>query len=1315
MTLTPYLPTAPIVDGIALLEASAGTGKTYSIADLYVRLVAERDLEVGAILVVTFTKAATAELRDRIRRRLGDALQAVENAQVDQSYLPTSEVLAHVVALGRRTDTLSPLARRLLAARESFDEAAVYTIHGFCQRMLQHNAFESGVDFDLELLANVKELLSEAVDDFLVRELHAAPPGLVRFLHGEGIHRQRLKDLGRLVVEHPGLVIEPAAWQQLSSAVFATWTKAVEPVATQWLEHSAELVEALVLATERKILNGRSYPARKTIANALILSQWFQEGAPPTAKRLAILHYFTPHGLRVACNKGKDPPDHPLLATLGDLHTQSLAARALADGLLPRFCQWLRAELEVRKKARRVQTYTDLLGNLDAGLRGPAGPSLRRTICAQYQAALIDEFQDTDPVQWGIFHSLFGLLPGAPGETGEVLGPRAPLYLIGDPKQAIYSFRGADLHTYLEARDVAVAGRRTLTTNWRSDQPMVAAVQHLFAGPLPFADARITCPEIAAAHLGTRCQPEGPALTVRFLTAARLRHTLGQTGADPQGLPSQNTEILNLEETHKALLQHMAQDLVKFLQSATTVPSQDGPRRVQPGDLAVLVRTNWQAHDVQKALAKVGLPSVTSSAGDVFQSATAAELAWVLAAILKPGDTGALSAALATALLGLDAGTIASLDTDDHLRERWSDRLRTWQKLWQDKGLMWMLRALLADAVAVDPLAEMPSEVSIPERLLTLPEGERRLTDLLHLTELAHAAAIRGALQPAGVLAWLAHERAADTDEAREQRLETDAAAVQIVTIHKAKGLQYPFVWCPFAWAGPVAIDAKMLRFHDPDNHARLTLDLRLDSDDPAKLRHHVLADLEGHAESLRLLYVALTRAEHRTVVYAGRLPNYGASALAWLLHRHLIASQVPEQTAQALQEGVLAWVKETDEVELLAHMRAVLQPCAATCVSLVEAIEQLTWQDRLAVTPVLSTRQFPPRRLDAWWRRASYTALIRGGRQEDERAARRQLENADQVGMRSELLPELEHTPKPDTFEPMRALAPADAQDVPLADFSRGKDAGNFLHKIMELHDFTRPSTDPALAKLVQTQARQHSMALDEAGRVRLVAGLELVLDTPLGEATEGLRLRDIGLKQRLNELDFDLPLVGADEGEDDAHGVGPSLAHVTSRQLAAVLRKTRAADSPLTDAYLERVVTLDFFPPLRGFLSGSIDLVFTADVQGVKRWFLADYKSNWLGDSQGAERRCTRWHYRLESMQAAMEHAHYFLQYHLYVVALHRWLSWRLRGYDYDTHFGGCLYLFVRGMTGPDNESTGVFFDRPSRALVEGLSHLLSSGGPR
>jgi exodeoxyribonuclease V beta subunit len=1272
--LTPYRATAPLADGIALLEASAGTGKTYSIADLYVRLVVERGLEVRTILVVTFTKAATAELRDRIRRRLGQALDAVETARIETTFVPSEEVLAHVVAHGRHHGSLTALARRLTTARESFDEAAVYTIHGFCQRMLQHNAFESGVDFDLELLGDARELITQAVDDFLVRELHDAPPALVQLLKLRKIDRKRLTSLGRLVADHPQLAIEPAPLRQPLAQAFSAWTAATGPVAALWRDQREHLTAALLQATERKILHGAKCSAKRIATMARALTEWFDQGAPPTPEGLVALRYFTPTGLRTACNANKLPPEHGLLDACQTLLDQAQAALDTADGLLPKFCHWLRAELDLRKQARRVQTYSDLLGKLQTGLDGPAGGALRRAIRSQYDAALIDEFQDTDPSQWAIFHGVFGTDPAE----------RAPMYLIGDPKQAIYGFRGADLHTYLEARDAAAAGRHTLDRNFRSDEPMVRAVNHLFSGPFPFVDARIGHQDIAARH-PLRFAPPLPALEVRCLTTARVRQTLGQPGGDAQPV--------NKDDARRAILRHLAQDLVDFLQSGTvrTGVSQ-GP--VRPGDLAVLVRTNRQATEVQKALGRVGLPSVVSSSGDVFGSATAAELALLLAAVEARTDLGALGAALATPLLGVDAGIIAQLDGDDDLRERWGERLRRWQGLWLDKGVLQMLRAIQGDAVAADPL-DSTREVSIPERLLSLPDGERRLTDLLHLTELAHAAATAGSLQPAGVLAWLAQQRAreGDTDEGRELRLETDAASVQIVTMHKCKGLQYPFVWLPYAWEGHREPDSDDLLFHDPAHGERLTLDLRLDAGDPAKVQHASLALLEAHAESLRLLYVALTRAEHRTVVYAGNFKSYGTAPLAWLLHRRAVLDRQPGATPGILREAVQTYVDAADEAALLDDMRTALSDAAAMAVTEVGQITTRLWHDDAAPPPALRSREFPPRRrLDTWWRRASYTALVGHGREADDRAARRQLENAD---------------PEPrDAVSPVPDVEPAvpdDAPDVPLAGFSRGKDAGNFLHKVMELHDFTQERGDPRLEQLVATELRQHGLAVDDAGRAGLIAGLDRVLDTPLGLAVADLRLRDLAPHNRLNELDFDLPVVGA----------GDEPGSVTSAQVAAVLRRTRAPGSPLSDAYLDRVEHLDFFPPLRGFLSGSIDLVFTADVQGRRRWYLADYKSNWLGDGQGESRRCTAWHYRRGRMQTEMEHAHYFLQYHLYTVALHRWLTWRMPGYDYDRDFGGCLYLFVRGMVGPEALRTGVFFDRPPLALVAGLSQLLSSGG--
>ena len=1325
-----YTPTGPIADGIVLLEASAGTGKTYSIADLYLRLVVERDLPVAAILVVTFTKAATAELRDRVRKRLVHAQAELARAAAEPAFdgAVGDPVLRHLIRLGRAGGQLGTFVQQLARAREALDVAAIFTIHGFCQRMLQRNAFESGVEFDVDLIADERALLAELADDFLVRRLRDASVHEVRLLREAGIDRKNLLKLGDLLLRHPGVNIEPEAATGTLAEALADWQAAAAPLAAAWRENGVNVVACLVAAVERKDLSGTTCKAATTQKHAAVLDAWFADGSVPAGAALDSLRWFTPAKMQASTAKGKTTPTHPLLPRCQTLLDRLPALLAALDGFLPAFCRWLQEDLDRRKSARQLQSYSDLLVKLQQALAGRSGAALRAAIRGPFRAALIDEFQDTDPIQWAIFRKVFGEPVATMPEFGTDLElatePGLPLYLIGDPKQAIYGFRGADLDTYLDARAAAEAGRFTLDTNWRSDAPLVTAVQHLFDGPLAFADPRIDRPVITAAHVRSRLKagatvvhesPPQPltlalsGLHLRFLTTARTRHTLGDPDADATGEPDPQAEPRNVDETRSAILSHVAQEIAQFLNARPTrQPHADGPTLpLTPGDIAVLVQTNDQARAVQAALARVGLPAVVSSDGDVFESATADTFGRLLAALADPTDHGALCALLASPLLGLDAAVIARLDTEDGLREAWDQRRRTWHSAWIDKGFLHMARMVLAAPVAVDPLSPSEAPVTIPERLLVLPNGERRLTDLLHLVELTWAAVSSAGLHPGGTVAWFAAERTRDKDDVRELRLETDAAAVQVVTVHKSKGLQYPCVWCPYAWAGERKPNSHHLLFHDPDRGGAATLDLRLDADAEPKATHLEIAALEQLAERLRQLYVALTRAEHRTVAYLGHLKGYETSALAWLLHRRHV--QPADATPAAMREAIVGYLKANtkanrpgrNEAELFDDVRDAVAGCADITLSLVPACEpDAVWVKPTTAQVQLAARRFDRPGLDRWWRRTSYSAMTKG-KDADGRDERRQQENSDLLTddalEAAELLPEAE---VPDAIDPPM---PADAADVPLADLKGGKDLGTFLHAVLELHDFALPATDPSLRGLVAAQARSHGLRYSEATASALVAGLETVLDTPLGPQVGGLNLRNLQRKHRLDELDFDFPLVGADGGE----GV------VTSRQLAAVLRAHRGPGSPLTDAYLERVARLRFFPPLRGFMNGSIDLVFRATVPGATRpkWFLADYKSNWLGTVVDEQRRCTPWHYRPQRLHAAMEHAHYFLQYHVYTVALHRWLGWRLPGYDYDTDFGGCLYLFLRGMTGL--AASGVWFDRPPAKLIHELSGLFGKGG--
>jgi exodeoxyribonuclease V beta subunit len=1309
--LQPYRPTAPIVGGIALLEASAGTGKTYSIADLYTRLIAEDGLDVRRILVVTFTDAATAELRARVRRRLGEAAEALETAAFDpQAPEPKEVVLAHLVARARDEGLGTTFVRRLAAARESFDEAAIFTIHGFCQRTLQRNAFESGADFDLELTDDLP-LLTEAIDDFLVRELHDLPLDLVAFLQGRRVHRAGLQALGKLVLLHPDAAVEPDPPTEPFAAVVAReWRPVTAALQARWSSEGAELFAALQQACATGLLSGAKFkPVKLQEAHAAV-TDWLARGAPVEAEVLEALAFFGADKIQSSLNKGKSLPPHAISALCAGVAQAQARLTAAADRVRTGFCAFLGPQLQHRKQQRQLQSFSDMLRQLQQGLTGEHRAALRRGIRAQFQAALIDEFQDTDPVQWQIFHDVFGQ-----AEDDE---PLPPLVLIGDPKQAIYGFRGADLHTYLTARAEASAGQHTLDMNFRSDGPLVVAVQHLFGGELPFADPRIALPAVRPAQKDARVHPPQPALTLRFLSTARIAHTVDPVGPDPGEVLSGEAKPVDKKRITPALGQHLAQDVVDLLTSGTEIDVkvrrlQDGVetevverRPVRPGDIAVLVRRNQEAVDLQHELARRGVPGVLSSSGDVFASASATAFAALLAAIADPEDTGRLCVALSTPLIGLDAAGLARLQLDDAQRQAWGDRQRAWLAEWRDHGFVRAIRAVLASRCARDPLAP-DGVVSIPERLLTLPDGERGLTDLLHLVELTQAAALHQGLNPQGVLTWLTRQRAGtdERDETRELRLETDAAAVQLVTIHKCKGLQYPFVFCPSAWEVKQDVRAENLVFHDPDRDEALTLDLRSDAQAEPKAGHTVIAGVDSLAEALRVLYVAFTRAQHRTFVYLGNLKDYPDSALAWLLHRN----HAGDPTAPAVWiPAVQAYVAALTEQQLHAEVVEALQDCPSAAVELVGPLDLgKAWVETADQRPVLSARVFRGPRPDPLWRRASYSSLGTRGRPTVDDAPEQQQfwKNAD-------------FDVEPDASEPVAVSGPGagpaadlpvpdDAPDVPLDQpllpgvrFVPSEVFGNFVHAIFEHHDF-QGSAD-ALRTEVAEQQRRHGLGVDID---RVTAGLDLVLDTPLGAMVQDRTLRAVAKSQRLTELRFDFPLVGADGAPGS----------VSSGDLADVLRRNRGPGSPLTDAYLDTVARMGF-APLRGFLNGSIDLVFRLPTPDGERWFLADYKTNWLGSRD--PRRCTAWHYQPAALHVAMRHGHYFLQYHLYAVALHRWLSWRLPGYDYDRHFGGGLYLFVRGMVGgdaglPPELRPGVFADRPDRGLILALSELLRLGG--
>ncbi|HVO24239.1 MAG TPA: exodeoxyribonuclease V subunit beta [Candidatus Margulisiibacteriota bacterium] len=1202
--------------GTTLIEASAGTGKTQTITTLYVRLLIEGALLPSDILVVTYTNAATAELRARVRRRIRDALAALDGGGSDDATLQL--LVAHRQAAG----TLDADRRALTAALYAFDEAAIFTIHGFCQRILQEHAFESGAPFDAQLVTDPAPLRDEVVRDFWAREIYAASEPFVRYLQDQKVTPARLTRLAQTVVAHPDMPVLPEQVAAMDGTL-AIWQRAAAHAAAVWRAARDQIVDLLETS---EALGRNRYPS------GTIRTQWapaidaeLAAPRPGISTRLPKIEKLTTTAIAQGTKKRCTPPAHPFFDACEALcHADETAVRALGNQHLRLqldLVHYARHEVPWRHLQANTQSFDDLLHRLDEALAGPAGAPLAARIRSRFRAALIDEFQDTDPVQYDIFRRIYHSTDGS-------------LFLIGDPKQAIYAFRGADVFTYIQSRRDAGAHTYTLATNWRSAQRLVAAVNTLFAQAHdPFVLGAISFQPVDAAPgaqgaLGGGGTGQAP---LQFLFAR----------------PRDERRRINKGSGFDDVTRAVAAEIVRVLTSGTTVVTRQAAPEIGPGDIAVLCRTNAQAAGMQAALRALRVPSVLHGDASVFDAPEAAELERVLRGLADPRDPGAVRAALATTLMGVSANELFALQANEREWDVWLRRFQSWHDLWRRRGFVPAFRQLL-------------DELDAQPRLLTLVDGERRMTNLLHLGELLHTALSEAQRGPLALVEWLhllRRDRSARADlgaEAAQIRLESDDRAVQLVTIHKSKGLEYPIVFCPYLWDGTLLHDedAQLVRFHDPDHDDRLTLDIG----SAAHAAHVERATQETLAENLRLLYVALTRAKCRCYVVWGPFNTVETSALGYLLHQP--PTPVP---ATALARATAERIAGLDA----AGLRADLDRLVAAS----EGSIGVTDLNYAPVAPFTQAEQPPEtlrcrtatRPLHAGWRISSFSGLAARGalsRSAEEGLDRDELTEADAV----EALP----------------IRQEEQVLIVLHDFPTGVRAGLLMHEVLQHLDFQCIEPLALRAQLAVTLQR-NGFEMDWADA--LGRAVTDVVGTPLEPQ---LRLRDIPLNRRLNELEFIFPVANA----------APHTM-LTAARVADIFN--RHGTQPLPRDYAGRVRCLGF-APLAGYLRGFIDLAF----EHAGRWYVVDYKSNLLGVRPED--------YRPSRLVDAMVQHHYFLQYHLYAVALHRHLAMRLRNYDYDEHFGGVYYLFLRGMAPQYAPGCGVFRDRPPRSLIEALSALLS-----
>ncbi len=1079
------------LQGLNLIEAAAGTGKTYTISRLYLRLLLEKRLTVKQILVVTFTVAATLELRERIRALLSECHHKLTAGEPlpDNITAPDDAV------------------KLLKTAINEFDEAAIFTIHSFCDRILRENCFESRVLFNTELMQDSSRLQNQIVEDYLR-------------LNGT-VERPLLQEVVRLYNRAPLAPLAP------------------------YLRSAAERYDEAGQQAIACLKNLYSNPRVKL-------------GDIP--KR---------------CPEPRWPEHAALLSEITSTQKEFAAAkqefRRAQLALLARdFREFYRRRMAELRNSLNFRSFNDILLDLHQILFSDSGALLVQTIRHRFGAALIDECQDTDQLQFDIFRRLF------------IEEHDMPCFLIGDPKQSIYSFRNADIFSYLAMRE-RVDNTYPLSVNYRSSDINISAVNSIFGGVSdPFILKGLDYLQVASSPEGKgnkRCLM-GP----ESVSGIDFYH-LGM----PDRETSRGTRPPEDKEIFDAAVEAAAAKIAQLLTHTPELISFcDDP--VKPSDIAVLVMQHDQARAMLARLRDYNIPAVVQNNGNVLLCAEADELLLVLNAILDIRQRQLLNGALLTSLCGvlprdLDAMLNDSDSYDEHIL-----RFKKYFELWDQYGFYPMFRHFLDD-------------YQVRTRLLREHGGERRLTNLLQLGEILNGAAVSGMNT---LLDWFHQQRTADNAQEYEMRLERDDEAVKIMTVFASKGLEFPLVFCPFFWSKGVRDQsrANFCLYHDPETKEAL---ISLKSDDTA-------ADAvreEDMAEAMRLFYVGLTRARNKCWVYWN-------NALAKNPVTHIFGEnyQVPDHWP-----GVRFLQCEELDIAPLPDCNRELE---------------------LAPLP-----QPPPAYLlQTTWSLASFSSLIS--------------HHHAQISLDDDWSHDDDETGSTEETAPGAGGFMA---------FPRGANPGSFLHQVLEDMDFAM--ANPAeLEMLIRRNLKLYNITSrgqneDELTR-SVMDMLKRLMNAPVLPESD-MMLRDLPPSKRLTEMEFHFAMQPGEFPMPDF------------------------ADWPGLQNFLQRRK----IPA--GFMNGKIDLIF----EHGGKFYILDWKSNFLGSHPE--------NYRFDKLRRAIDDHLYNLQYLIYTVALDRFLAQRLPDYDYERHFGGVVYIFLRGV---GHGSNGVFFDRPEHEIISQLSRHLAAG---
>jgi exodeoxyribonuclease V beta subunit len=1180
----------PLTRGVTLLEASAGTGKTYALARIFLRLVAEEGVEVAKILTVTFTTAATEELRGRIRSLLVEAHETLLEEPKPGEDLAFLRLRNEEKIGVSKEDCI----RRIKLAITCFDEAIISTIHGFCSRVLSENALETNSLFEAELDKAADEMAMEGVREYWRERFASAHPVVAAAASTEKLKPEDLAKFFNKLPSTQDYLLgfeEKGACELCREKLLAGFDALVEA----WTEGREEYIEYVTTC-----LRSGVKPRKHFAKHADILDKTLTQGEVSPAG-LKVLEDMLASNFKPT--KGHEDQEIPGFALQADSFWEVL--KQFGRAVRVDCVRYLEDKIEKWKRDRGLLSFDDLLSQTADAVtsEGEGGDALRKSLGKAFDAALIDEFQDTDPVQFEIFRELFG-------NTGKHW-----LYLIGDPKQSIYRFRGADLEAYFDFARKTKAVKYSLDTNFRTVTPLVGAVNAFFStsenpflhGDLPFQEVN---PNLDGEADKEKTYREGEGIPPPFvISEMEWEGEKGPTKA----------------EVNEAIRLDMANEIHRLLEVGSI-----GGRKVRTNDLAILVRGNFEATEVWDYFRKRGLPSVVFTDVSLFDSDEVTELLWVLEGIVDSGSERSIKRALATGLLGKTSDDFQAWQDKP---EEWADRVgyfRDCLKTWRKEGVYVALRELFRKTEAIS-------------LNLKRPDGERRVTNFLHLAEALHQATSNNPLSPSSLVVWL-RTRMDDSETGGDEyqlRLESESEVISILTVHKSKGLEYPIVFLP-SLSMTVGAKAKEFTYHQ--NDGKLVVDLKEVATDAAKEK----GKLEDGQEDARVLYVGLTRAASRCYLY----------------HAPLKLSDDDRPPAQA---------------RIMRSWNAFSQDGQAEDGSGEESNFQVgeivaQWIDSHDLSDHVEYRSFSPDQaeVDSENKREEEGSPESGGLDSAKWKAGRWMPMGSIVSSFSGLVEQVDFDGRDLDAEPESEDRPEKSSSEeglpPIFEFDAGAHAGTFMHDVFEHLEFTDPTS---WGEFIGKKLSDHNF--EPKNWTETIRGMvEQVMGT---ELEPGLALGSLERKDRMEEMEFYFPVYP---------GFLPELA-------------SALPEDCLLRHYLEGVDQSEKHRIASdGYLKGLVDLIFRAD----GKHYVLDWKSNKLNGRPDG--------FGKAQIEREMLDHHYVLQYHLYVVATHRFLQSRLPDYSYERNFGGVYYLFTRGMQ--IGSQSGIFRDLPDLSVIEALDQFLT-----